>query len=84
MKQITLDGTLLSDAAQAHDYLKECLQFPEYYGKNLDALYDVLTDLQDIRITITAPREDGAFFRKVVREFRAAARENESIKLIIL
>ena len=35
MKQITLDGNILSDASLVHDYLKELLQFPEYYGKNL-------------------------------------------------
>lgn len=84
MKQITLDGALLSDAAQTHDYLKERLQFPDYYGKNLDALYDALTDLHDTQITITAPKKDEANFQKVMRVFHAAAGENESLKLIIL
>lgn len=82
MKQITLDGNLLSDAAQMHDYLKECLEFPEYYGKNLDALHDCLTDLNDVEITITLPEEDGAIFQKVLRIFKAADRENDSIKII--
>ena len=27
-----------------HNYLKEVLNFPDYYGKNLDALYDCLTE----------------------------------------
>lgn len=84
MKQVTLDGNLLADAAQAHDYLKEILEIPEYYGKNLDALYDCLTDLEDIEITITAPAEDGAIFQRFARVFKAAARENESMELIIL
>lgn len=84
MKQITLDGALLSDASQIHDYLKERLQFSEHYGKNLDALYDALTDLHDTQITITAPKKDGAIFQKVIRVFHAAARENESMELIIL
>ena len=76
MKQITLDGNLLADITQVHDYLKEMLEFPEYYGKNLDALYDCLTDLMDVEITITAPEEDGAIFQKVLRVFKAADREN--------
>ena len=81
MKQITLDGNLLADITQVHDYLKEMLEFPEYYGKNLDALYDCLTDLMDVEITITAPEEDGAIFQKVLRVFKAADRENEGVNV---
>ena len=81
MKQITLDGNILADIAQVHDYLKEMLEFPEYYGKNLDALYDCLTDLSDVEITITAPEEDGAIFQKVLRVFKAVDRENEGLKV---
>ena len=84
MKQIILDGNTLADAAKVHDYLKESLDFPEYYGKNLDALYDCLTDLADVEITISAPKEDGAIFQKIVRIMKAADRENESLKLNIL
>ena len=84
MKQITLDGNILSDASMVHDYLIEMLEFPEYYGKNLDALHDCLTDLEHINITITAPKEDGAIFQKILRVFKAAERENESLKLNIL
>ena len=82
MKQITLDGNLLGDVAHIHDYLKEMLEFPEYYGKNLDALYDCLTDLSDVEITITSPAEDGAIFQIVLRVFKAADRENENLKII--
>ena len=84
MKQITLDGNILADAAQAHEYLKEMLDFPEYYGKNLDALHDCLGDLQDVEITITAPEEDSAIFQRFLRVLKAADRENESLKIIVL
>ena len=84
MKQITLDGNILSDAALDHDYLKDQLQFPEYYGKNLDALYDCLTDLDDIEITITPADEDGAIYRRILRVFKSAENENDSITLILL
>ena len=84
MKQITLDGNILADAAKVHDYLKEMLGFPEYYGKNLDALHDCLTDLSDAELTITSPLEDGAIYQKVLRIFKAADRENDSIKVTIL
>ena len=75
MKQITLDGNILADAAKVHDYLMELLEFPEYYGKNLDALHDCLTDLEDVEITITSPEEDGAIYQRIIRVFKAASRE---------
>lgn len=28
-----------------HEYIAEAMTFPEYYGYNLDALYDCLTDI---------------------------------------
>lgn len=43
MKTIEIDGKLIEK--EGHDYLKEVLDFPDYYGKNLDALYDCLTDI---------------------------------------
>ena len=84
MKQIILDGNILADATQVHDYLKEMLEFPEYYGKNLDALHDCLTDLEDVEIAITPPEEDGAIFQRILRVFKAADRENETLYLNIL
>ena len=84
MKQIVLDGNILSDAAKVHNYLMEMLEFPEYYGKNLDALHDCLTDLEDVEITITSPKEDGAIYQRILRVFKAADRKNETLYLNIL
>lgn len=52
MKKITLDfGGLTSAAAltrrEIHEYIAEKMAFPEYYGHNLDALYDCLTDITE-------------------------------------
>lgn len=47
MKNIVLDGTKFTSREQLHSILKSELQLPEYYGKNLDALFDCLTgDIQ--------------------------------------
>jgi RNAse (barnase) inhibitor barstar len=40
-----LDGTALTDKASALDAIAAALSFPATFGKNLDALYDCLTDL---------------------------------------
>jgi len=41
--QVIIDGRKITDKKMLHAYLKEQCGFPDYYGNNLDALYDVLT-----------------------------------------
>ncbi|KIR03380.1 hypothetical protein P261_02195 [Lachnospiraceae bacterium TWA4] len=43
MKQLLIDGNELTDSKALHKFLKQELNFPEYYGENLDALYDILS-----------------------------------------
>nr|WP_040406371.1 barstar family protein [Amycolatopsis nigrescens] len=40
-----LNGGAARDKASAMDAIAEALSFPEWFGRNLDALYDCLTDL---------------------------------------
>lgn len=42
--QVIIDGKKITDKQALHKYLKEQCKFPDYYGNNLDALYDVLTE----------------------------------------
>ena len=52
MKNIILDARKMNTREKAHDYLaKEC-GFPDYYGKNLDAMYDCLSECGDTKITV--------------------------------
>ncbi len=44
MKQITLNGKKMTDRESAHAYIAEKLGFPDYYGKNLDALADCVSE----------------------------------------
>lgn len=43
--KIEIDCRYLTDKDAAHTYLKKLFNFPEYYGCNLDAFYDMLTML---------------------------------------
>ena len=45
MELIIIDGKRMTTVEETHRYLERSLRLPPYYGHNLDALYDCLTDL---------------------------------------
>ena len=76
----------LHDRKQAHEYLAQMLNFPEHYGKNLDALFDCLTELSDCTIILKGEEslsQDnyGAKVRKVMEK---AAQSNPGLKLEVV
>lgn len=44
MKEIILNGSKFVDIQTTHQILKKVFEFPDYYGKNLDAFWDCITD----------------------------------------
>lgn len=53
-----IDGTAIHSREELHDALMEQLALPAYYGRNLDALFDCLTDIHEpIDIVLRAPDE---------------------------
>lgn len=53
MKEITIDCTGLANGVALHNLLAKSLDFPSHYGRNLDALYDCLTEInQETHITV--------------------------------
>src|SRR5262245_5508159 len=49
MTIIRIDARRLTDAAALHSVLNEIFGFPATYGKNMDALIDCLTHLDDLK-----------------------------------
>jgi len=47
MKKVILDLSVPENKKELHEYIAGELSFPDYYGKNLDALYDMLTDISE-------------------------------------
>lgn len=47
MKTVVLEGSEIKSMADVHDAFAAALRFPDYYGRNLDALHDCLTDLPE-------------------------------------
>ncbi len=76
METIIVDCGPVQGPESLHDALACALEFPEYYGKNLDALYDCLTDVElPIRLVLMdfdhmAPWAYG--FREVFHDAMAA------------
>lgn len=52
MKEIVINCANIATREELHEVLARELNFPDWYGRNLDALHDCLTDLrEETRIT---------------------------------
>ncbi|MEC1490583.1 barstar family protein [Bacillus subtilis] len=52
MRKIMIDGKDFENIEVLHDVLKDKLDFSNYYGRNLDALWDCLTGWVDLPLTL--------------------------------
>ena len=88
MKTIITDGKNCKNKEQTHEYLAKISLFPQYYGKNLDALYDVLTSCAE-NVYFSIINSDfiesnlGKYGQSLLGVFKDAARENKNIKIEI-
>ena len=87
MKEIIIDGRDIFTTADIHEILAGELNFPDYYGKNLDALYDCLTEISE-ETSIVFKNADvleerlGIAYEKLCRVIADAAEENGRIELM--
>ena len=71
MKYI-LDALKMKTKTEAHPYLKEQLELPEHYGCNLDALYDCMSERDDIEVVIQNMPEGKTYVSKIVNVMKDA------------
>ena len=89
MVKINLNGKFMTDKEQTHRYLKQEFNFPSYYGNNLDALWDCLTDIME-ETTIILKNEQslkdnlGQYGEQIISIFQELEKEYLNFKFEII
>ena len=79
MKTVFLSGTRLT-----HPALAEAFHFPAWYGGNLDALHDCLTEIgEDTAIVITDMGEADEVGRRILSVITDSAGENPHLQVYL-
>ena len=82
----TIDLSGIETASELHKRISLVLKFPDYYGNNLNALFDVLCDEHPLwSITFTSCKEaeeklGNEYFESFKQTFADAAEENELVR----
>ena len=87
MKIITIDCAQIPDKETFHAVMEESLEFPSWYGKNLDALHDCLTEVfsrTQVQFTNWDHLEKmlGLYTIAIRRALNRAAEENPCIDIL--
>lgn len=84
MRRVLLNGERMRTREEMHSHLAQRLGLPAYYGKNLDALSDSLSELSGVHITL---RRRGAMLAglqeygfQLMAVLAAATRDNPGLR----
>ena len=85
---LNLDGTVLESKEELHNTVFYQLALPDYYGRNLDALWDVLSTWSaplciEVTHTELLKRHLTGYADALLELLHDAAAENNTITLII-
>ena len=90
MQNIVLDFTGCKHLFSIHTILKDSFGFPEWYGKNLDALWDCLYNYCDWELHVsikglnTLPQELDEYIKKMFIVFERVQSENPNIMFEVI
>ena len=84
----TMEGGNIRTRDELHDALIRALNLPTWYGRNLDALYDCLADVNqdtELRLLHPARLEEalGGYARSLLSVLRDAAAENPHFRVTL-
>ena len=80
VREVDIDFTNISSENDVHDLLQSKLGLGPGYGRNMDALCDVLTSIpHDLRIVVSHCHHNGENVRKAVRVMQDAQEVNNHL-----
>ena len=85
-KTYEIDLTGVDTYGEFHNRISAALSFPEYYGCNLDALYDMLTECAEERVITFLHTEEmkealPSYVEKLQKLFADAVEETEGLQI---
>lgn len=88
MKNVTIDLAHIHTPAAAQVYIGYVMGFPEYYGRNLDALHDMLTGIDErtlltLRRPAQLPEQMAAYFPRLSLVMHDAQQENPHLQVVV-
>ena len=88
MRKIILDIEKMRSLPMLHKYLHTALALPEYYGANLDALYDCLTEMSEpTELVVPKKVADEAYLgwygQQFLQMLEDAAAVNEALQITL-
>ena len=76
MRYVILDGAEIGDMSDVHAAFAAALEFPDWYGGNLDALYDMLTVPREaVTVVLRHPTLLEAMLERRYRTLRRVLRD---------
>ena len=86
MRKYTIDGAAMLSRADAHAELARALELPEYYGANLDALWDCVSTMDaEVALVHPAPMLDAlkVYGCTLLETLYEAAESNSSFRFCV-
>ena len=88
MRKIILDIEKMRSLPMLHKYLHTALALPEYYGANLDALYDCLTEIAEptelvVPQQVAAEASLGWYGQQFLQVLEDAAAANDALTITL-
>ena len=86
MKHVTIDCAKMTVPDEVHDLFAQTLDFPDWYGRNLDALYDLLSTCPPLTLTLVNAKAIASMFRygdNLLLTLQDAEQTNHNLTLIL-